>query len=430
MTNELSMQELLDQQEQQLDKLQVGELITSSITKVSHGAVIISLECGFDGVIALDDLNIEEGKEIADVYKVGDEISAVITKVSPKDGTVRLSKVLADQDNDLKELEVAHNEHKIVTVKVEKAIQRGLFAKYKTVQLFMPISQIDTKFVNDTKEYVGQELDVYVIEYNANRNRFVASHREVLQERINVERQERKEREKAERDAERAKVKAERDAERARVRAERDAERARIKEARQSIFDSLEEGQKIHGKVTKIMPYGAFIDIGEGLEGLAHINNLSWKRVESVEDVVAEGQELDVYVLEVNRENNRIALAVKDINNDPWKLIAQEVAVGDVITGKVVRTIERGAFVEIKEGVEAYLPISQLSENRVPTVNSVVNPGDEIEAKILNFQPEEKRMLISIKEVNAEPEEDYTQFMKPEESLGATIGDAIKKAGK
>ena len=367
MTNELSMKELLDQQEQQLDKLQVGELITSSITKVSHGAVIISLECGFDGVIALDDLNIEEGKEIADVYKVGDEISAVITKVSPKDGTVRLSKVLADQENDLKELEVAHNEHKIVTVKVEKAIQRGLFAKYKTVQLFMPISQIDTKFVNDTKEYVGQELDVYVIEYNANRNRFVASHREVLQERLNAEREERRER-----------VKAERDAERARVRAERDAERARIKEARQSIFDSLEEGQKIHGKVTKIMPYGAFIDIGEGLEGLAHINNLSWKRVESVEDVVAEGQELDVYVLEVNRENNRIALAVKDINNDPWKLIAQEVAVGDVITGKVVRTIERGAFVEIKEGVEAYLPISQLSENRVPTVNSVVNPGDEI----------------------------------------------------
>lgn len=408
MTNELSMKELLDQQEQQLDKLQVGELITSSITKVSHGAVIISLECGFDGVIALDDLNIEEGKEIADVYKVGDEISAVITKVSPKDGTVRLSKVLADQENDLKELEVAHNEHKIVTVKVEKAIQRGLFAKYKTVQLFMPISQIDTKFVNDTKEYVGQELDIYVIEYNANRNRFVASHREVLQERLN----------------------AERDAERARVRAERDAEKARIKEARQNIFDSLEEGQKIHGKVTKIMPYGAFIDIGEGLEGLAHINNLSWKRVESVEDVVAEGQELDVYVLEVNRENNRIALAVKDINNDPWKLIAQEVAVGDVITGKVVRTIERGAFVEIKEGVEAYLPISQLSENRVPTVNSVVNPGDEIEAKILNFQPEEKRMLISIKEVNAEPEEDYTQFMKPEESLGATIGDAVKKSEK
>ena len=418
MTNELSMQELLDQQEQQLDKLKVGELITGTITKVTHDAVVLGLDCGFDGVIISDDLNIEKDKEVADVYKVGDKVSAVITKVSPKDGTVRLSKVLADKEQDLKDVEAAYNEHKIVTAYVEKAIPRGVFAKYKSIQLFIPISQIDTKFVNDTKEYVGANLEVYIIEFNTNRNKYVASHREVLQERINVERQERKEREKAERDAERAKVKA-----------ERDAERARVKEARQNI-DSLEVGQKIHGKVTKIMPYGAFIDIGEGLEGLAHINNLAWKRVESVEDVVSEGQELDVYVLEVNKENNRIALAVKDINNDPWQLIAKEVAVGDVITGKVVRTIDRGAFVEIKEGVEAYLPISQLSEKRVPTVSSVVNPGDEIEAKILNFHPEEKRMLISIKEVNAEPEEDYTQFMKPEESLGATIGDAIKKAGK
>ena len=414
MTNELSMQELLDQQEQQLDKLKVGELITGTITKVTHDAVVLGLDCGFDGVIISDDLNIEKDKEVADVYKVGDKVSAVITKVSPKDGTVRLSKVLADKEQDLKDVEAAYNEHKIVTAYVEKAIPRGVFAKYKSIQLFIPISQIDTKFVNDTKEYVGANLEVYIIEFNTNRNKYVASHREVLQERINVERQER----------------AERDAERAKVKAERDAERARVKEARQNIFDSLEVGQKIHGKVTKIMPYGAFIDIGEGLEGLAHINNLAWKRVESVEDVVSEGQELDVYVLEVNKENNRIALAVKDINNDPWQLIAKEVAVGDVITGKVVRTIDRGAFVEIKEGVEAYLPISQLSEKRVPTVSSVVNPGDEIEAKILNFHPEEKRMLISIKEVNAEPEEDYTQFMKPEESLGATIGDAIKKAGK
>ncbi len=419
MTNELSMQELLDQQEQQLDKLKVGELITSAITKVTHDAVVISLDCGFDGIIVADDLNIEKDKEVADVYKVGDTVSAVITKVSPKDGTVRLSKVLADQEQDLKDVEAAYNEHKIVTVHVEKAIPRGVFAKYKSVQLFIPISQIDTKFVNDTKEYVGANLEVYIIEFNTNRNKYVASHREVLQERINVEKQERRERQKAEREAEKARVKA-----------ERDAERARVKEARQNIFDSLEVGQKIHGKVTKIMSYGAFIDIGEGLEGLAHINNLSWKRVESVEDVVSEGQELDVYVLEVNKENNRIALAVKDINNDPWQLIAKEVAIGDVITGKVVRTIDKGAFVEIKEGVEAYLPISQLSEKRVPTVSSVVNPGDEIEAKILNFQPEEKRMLISIKEVNAEPEEDFTQFMKPKESLGATIGDAMKKAGK
>ena len=183
MTNELSMQELLDQQEQQLDKLKVGELITGTITKVTHDAVVLGLDCGFDGVIVSDDLNIEKDKEVADVYKVGDKVSAVITKVSPKDGTVRLSKVLADKEQDLKDIEAAYNEHKIVTAYVEKAIPRGVFAKYKSIQLFIPISQIDTKFVNDTKEYVGANLEVYIIEFNTNRNKYVASHREVLQER-------------------------------------------------------------------------------------------------------------------------------------------------------------------------------------------------------------------------------------------------------
>ena len=144
MTNELSMQELLDQQEQQLDKLIVGELITSTITRLNNDVVVIGLECGFDGVIPLDELNIEKGKQIPDVYNVGDEVTAVITKVSPKDGTVRLSKVQADQKKDIVELEEIFKEHKIVTVTVEKAIQRGVFAKYKSFQLFIPISQIDT----------------------------------------------------------------------------------------------------------------------------------------------------------------------------------------------------------------------------------------------------------------------------------------------
>lgn len=417
MTKELSMKELLEQQEQQLDKLKVGEVITGSVVKVTHDEVHIGLECGFDGVITREELNLDRGQEVEEVYHVGDKINAAIIKVSPKDGTIKLSKELADKEKDLEELEVAFKEHTIVTVHVKKAIPRGLFAKYKSVQVFLPISQIDTKFVNDTNAYVGANLEVYIMEFNTNKNRIVASHRDVLQERINIERKERRER-----------IKQEREEEKVRRKEERDAQRAKVKEARENVFNSLEVGQKIHGKVTKIMSYGAFVDIGEGLEGLAHINNLSWKRVESVEDVVTEGQELDVYVLEVNQENHRIALAVKDINNDPWQLIAKEVAVDDVIDVKVVRTIERGAFVEVKEGVEAYLPISQLSENRVPTVSSVVKVGDEIKVRVLNFNPDEKRMLVSIKEVDRQPVEDYTQFMKPEESLGATIGDAIKKS--
>lgn len=414
MTKELSMQELLEQQEQLLSTIKVGDVITGTITKVNHDEVTVGLSVGFDGVIPASELNLAKNTEIEDAYKVGDEISAIITKVSEKDGTLRLSKLQLDMINDKKEIEQAHADHKIITVNVVKTIQRGVFAKYKSVELFIPISQLNTKFVNDTKEYQDANLEIYVIEFNEKSGKMVGSHREVLQERLDQERKERRER-----------IQAEREAERQRVRAERQAEKERVEAEKQSLVDSLEVGQKRHGKVTNIVSYGAFIDLG-GVEGLAHMNNLSWKRVESVEDLLEVGQEVDVYVLDVNKETQRIGLALKDINNDPWDLIAKEVNVDDVITGKVVRLIDRGAFVEIKEGVEAFLPISHLSENRVANVSSVVNPGDEITVRVLTFDPSHKRMSVSIKDVNKEPEEDYSEFLNKEEELGSTIGDLLK----
>lgn len=413
MTNNLSMQELLDQEEQALSKIKVGEIITGKVIKITSDEVILGLDYGFDGSISIDELNIEKGKYADEVYKIGDEITGVITKVYQKDGVIKLSKLAADKANDFVEIEKAFEEHRIITVNVERSIEKGLFANYKTHTFFIPISHIDTKFVKNTNEYIGRNLEVYIIELNQSKNKFVASHRDVLQERLDKEREER-----------RARIKAEKEAERARIKADREAERARIKAEKEELFDSLEVGQKREGKVTKIMTYGAFVDIG-GLEGLAHINNLSWKRVESVEDVLQEGQDVEVYVLDVDRETRRIALALKDINNDPWNLISKELEEGDIITGKVVRIIEKGAFVEIKEGVDAYLPISELSDDRVVKVTNVVNVDDEIKVKVLNFKPKDKRMLVSIKEANREPEEDISEYMEVEESLG-TLGDLLK----
>ena len=402
MTKELSMQELLDQQEQLLNSIKVGETITGTITKINNDEVTVGLNIGFDGVIPVSELNIPKNQYVEDVYKVGDEISAVISKLK------------LDMVNDKKELAKAHANHKILTVNVVKTIQRGVFAAYKSVEIFIPISQLDTKFVNDTKEYQDANLEVYIIEFNEKANKIVGSHREVLKERQDQERKARRE-----------KIQAEREAERQRVREERAAEKARVQAEKEALIDSLEVGQKRHGKVTNIVNYGAFIDLG-GVEGLAHINNLSWKRVESVEDMLQEGQEVDVYVLDVDKETGRIGLALKDINNDPWELIAKEVKVDDIITGKVVRIIDRGAFVEIKEGVEAYLPISHLKEERVANVSSVINSGDEVTVRVLTFDPSHKRMSVSIKDVNKEPEEDYSEFLNKEEDLGSTIGDLLK----
>lgn len=413
MTNNLSMQELLEQQEQEFSNIKVGKVVNGKISKITNDEVNLELNYGFDGVISYNELNLPKGKFISDVYNIGDEITAVITKVYHKDGIIHLSKLQLDEKLDLAYLEKAFNEHRIITVNIEKNIERGVFATYNTQSLFIPISQLDTKFVNDTSNYVGLNLEVYIKEFDLKKHRIVATHREVLQERIDIEREER-----------RARIQAEKEEAKAKAKAEKEAYRAKVKAEKEALFNSLEVGQKREGKVTKIMPYGAFVDIG-GLEGLVHLNNLSWTRVESVEEMLQEGQEVEVYVLDVDKDTRKIALALKDINNDPWDLIKEEIEVDDIVTGKVVRIIEKGAFVEIKEGVEAFLPISELSEERVVKVTNIVNVGDEVNVMVLDFNPKNRRMLVSIKEANREPEEDYSEFLEVEDSLGS-LGDLFK----
>ena len=402
MNNNQTMQELLEQQEQELSKVKVGQTIEGKITKVLYDEVHVELNYGFDGIIPASELVLDKNEEIADRYTVGNEISAEITKIQRKDGTIYLSVKKAVVEEARKELKAALDNHTILTVHVERSIDKGLFATYKTETVFIPLSQIDVKFVNNTAAYVGRDLEVYMIEMDLKRNRIVASHREVAQERV---------------DAQKA-------AERARIKAEKEAERARIKKEKEDLFNSLEVGQKRTGKVSKIMSYGAFIDLG-GVEGLAHINELAWHRINSVEEIVKEGQEVDVYVINVDKENKKIALAIKDINNDPWNSIKEEMQVGDIINVNVLKLIERGAFVEVKLGVEAFLPISELSEERVVKVSNVVNPGDEIPVMIIELNTKNKRMVVSLKEATKEPEEDYSEFLQTEDSLGS-LGELFK----
>ena len=412
---ELTMQEMLDLQDQEMKKIQIGATITGKVTSIDNDEIKLELEdcAGFEGLVPVSELNLEKGKYADEVYKVGDKITGVITNIRQKDTTVAISKLQADKKVDYAELKEALENHTILTLVGTKAIDRGVFATYKSQELFIPISQLDTKFVQDTKSYVGKSLEVYVKELDARRNRAVASRREVLQERLDKERAERN-----------ARIKAEREAERARIREEKAAEKARIKAEKEAMFDALEVGQKKEGKVTKIMPYGAFVDIG-GIEGLVHKNNLSWDRVENVEDFVTEGQEVEVYVLNIDQENRKFGLALKDINNDPWKIASEEISVGDIINVEVLRIIESGAFVKVRDYVEAYLPISELSEDRVLKVQNVVNEGDEIKVKVIEFSYKNRRMKVSKVEAEREPEEDISEYLEVEDSLGS-LGELFK----
>lgn len=402
MDNNQTMQELLEQQEKEMNNVRVGQIIEGKIVKVLYDEVHVELNYGFDGIIPASELVLDKDEEIVGKYSVGSEISAEITKIQRKDGTIYLSVKKAAVEASRKELKSALDNHTILSMHVERSIDKGLFASYKTETVFIPLSQIDATFVNNTAAYVGRDLEVYMIEIDLRRNRIVASHRQVAQERLDAEKAEK----------------------RAKMKAEKEAERVRVKKEKEDLFNSLEVGQKRTGKVSKIMSYGAFIDLG-GVEGLAHINELAWHRVNSVEEVVKEGQEVDVYVINIDRENKKIALAIKDINNDPWNTIKEDVQVGDIINVKVLKLIERGAFAEVKLGVEAFLPISELSEERVVKVSNVINPGDEIPVMVLDINAKNKRMLVSLKEATKEPEEDYTEFLETEDSLGS-LGELFK----
>lgn len=411
MENNLTMQELLDMQEEELSKINAGDRITGKVAQITNDELILKLEIGFDGVIPASELNLVKGQSIADVYEIDQEVEGVITNVSNKDATVKISILKLEQQADLKDIIEANENHTTIMVHSFKALERGLYVRYKSHTMFMPISQIDTRFVKDTNEYVDMDMECYVKEVNTRKNRIIVSHREVAQEKLDVERKERREKFKAEREAERAKYKEEK-------------EKARV--AREALFESLVEGEMKKGIVKKIMPYGAFIDIG-GLEGLAHINNLSWDRVESVDSVLTEGQEVEVFIHNIDRENNRIALSLKNPDQDPWKLIANEIHVGSVVEATVLRIIEKGAFVKVAAGIEAYLPIGELSDKRVEKVEDVVNIGDVVKAAVIRFNAENKRMMLSIRELSREPEEDFSQYMSVGDDTLGNIGEVLKK---
>lgn len=407
----LSMEELLKMQEDEFKDIKIGEVVTAKISKINKDEVILHMNLGFDGVINIQDLNLPKGSYIEDIYKIDDEITGIITKVQNKDGIIYISKLMLDKQNDFKELEDAFENKKILTVNTTKSIERGIFANYKTQEIFIPISQLDTKFVKNTKDYESKFLEVYIKEIS--KNKLVASHREVLQERIDKEKEERRlqiEKEKKERK------------EQQRIEKER-----RIQEEnkrKEDLFNSLSVGQKREGRVTKILDYGAFVDIG-GIEGLLHKNNLSWEKVDNIQDLIKENQEVQVYVLDINKEDKKFALALKDINNDPWEIIKNEISINSLVTGEVIRIIEKGAFIKIREGVDAFLPLSEVSEERVGKISNIINVGDTITTMVIDFKPKNRRLVVSLKEANKEPEEDYSEFLQTEDSLGS-LGDLFK----
>lgn len=335
--------ELLEKSEKDMPTPNVGDVVEATIVAVTDSEVLVNIP----GVKS--DVPVQR-QELADEVEVGDVIKVCITSTNNEDGP-KVSKKKADQMEIWHELKGVMERGETVEAKVTQVVKGGLVASVRGLRGFIPASQMELHFVKDLSVYQNQTVTALPIEVDVIKQRLVLSRRQILAE-----------------------------------------ERAKRQE---EIFSTLEVGQTVRGTVKRLVDYGAFIDIG-GVDGLAHISDLSWDRVKHPGDVLAVGQELDVYIKNVDTENRRISLSVKDTMRDPWFDRAERYAEGDHIEGKVIKLTDFGAFMEIEPNFDGLIPMGELSEKRIERADEAVHTGDIVTVKIIRIDLKKKRISLSI----------------------------------
>lgn len=336
-----------------------GAIIQGKVVQISSDEVLVDIDYKSEGRIPLSELSFIANPNPEDIVSVGDEIHVKVLKVDDTEGNVILSKRRADADLSWERLEKLYETGETLEAKVIQVVKGGLLVNVG-VRGFIPASHVSRGFENNLEKYVGQTLELKIIELDRSKNNVVFSHKVVLEER-----------------------------------------HARAKE---KAFATLEPGMKIPGVVRRLTDFGAFVDIGDGVEGLLHVSEMAYSRVNHPSDVVAEGDEITVMVLGVDKERERISLGLKQTIPDPWTTVGERYAVGQKVSGEVTRVVDFGAFVKLEDGIEGLVHISELSHKHVAKAEDVVKSGDQVEVKVISVDPEARRIGLSIKELEPKPQ--------------------------
>ena len=362
-----------------------GDTVTGKVTKIEEKSVAVEITgAPFDGVIPISELSSLHIEKASDVVSEGDEIELIIMKVE-EDNYV-LSKRRVDAGNAWDSLEEKFNNKETIETEVKDVVKGGLVVDLG-VRGFIPASLVEDHFVESFEDYKGRMMAFKIVEMDKEKNRLILSHRAVIQEG--------KEEKKGE------------------------------------ILASLVEGQVIEGAVQRLASFGAFVDIG-GIDGLVHISQLSHEHVEKVSDVLKEGDVVNVKILAVDLATERISLSIKETLPGPWEGIEEKAPKGATLEGTVKRLVSYGAFVEVFPGVEGLVHISRISHQHIGTPNEVLEEGQKIEVKVLDVNPTDERLSLSIKDlVEKVDENSFGDYEAGEEtkgfSLGDVIGDQLKK---
>ena len=333
-----------------------GDVVNGKVVRIDRDEVLLDIGYKSEGVIPSSELSIRKSVNPADEVDLGEEVEALVVTKEDSEGRLILSKKRARFEKAWRKIEAASESGEPIEGKVIEVVKGGLIIDLG-IRGFLPASLVDIRRVHDLDEFLGQTLESKVIELNRNRNNVVLSRREVLEE-----------------------------------------ER---KEVRNKILDRLDKGEIVEGKISNIVDFGAFVDL-EGIDGLIHISELSWSHVTHPSEVVSIGDTVRVKVLDIDYDRQRISLGLKQTQEDPWQRVVSTYRPGDVLEGVVTKVVEFGAFVEILDGVEGLVHISELADHHVENPKDVVEVGTRLNVKILEIDEERRRLSLSVKRVEGQ----------------------------
>ena len=345
--NEEEMNNLIDGTITDFDE---GDLVNGTVVKIEHDEVLVDIGFKSEGVIPVRELSIRKDANPADIVALGDPIALVLQK-EDKDGRLVLSKKRAEYERAWNRIEEKFNSGENVEGEVIEVVKGGLILDIG-LRGFLPASLVDLRRVKDLTSYMGTRIEARVIEMDRNRNNVVLSRRVVLEESRKAERSE--------------------------------------------ILSKLKSGMRLQGTVSSIVDFGAFVDLG-GIDGLIHISELSWNHVNHPSEVVKVGQEVEVEVLDVDLNRERISLGLKQTTEDPWTKLVETYPVGTVVDGKVTKIVPFGAFIELGANVEGLVHISEMAMKHIDSPAQVVHVGDTVKVKVMDVNVERRRISLSMK---------------------------------
>jgi small subunit ribosomal protein S1 len=345
--------QLVPDYDRTLTSFSEGDVVSGTVVRVDKDEILVDIGYKSEGVIPMAELSIRRSVNPEDEVEVGEVVDALVLQKEDADGRLILSKKRARFEQAWRRIEAAADSGEPVEGRVIEVVKGGLIIDLG-VRGFLPASLVDIRRVQDLEEYRDQTLRCKVIELNRSRNNVVLSRRAVLEE-----------------------------------------ER---REQRQQILDRLSPGAEVVGVISNIVDFGAFVDL-DGIDGLIHISELSWSHVNHPSELLEIGQKVNVRVLDVDRERQRISLGLKQTQTDPWQRVIDECRQGDVVTGKITKVVTFGAFAEIVPGVEGLIHISELADHHVENPREVVAQGQDVIVKIIEIDADRRRVSLSLRRI-------------------------------